>query len=574
MVEFSAKIETSSKKWLHGLSLEKEDEEFLALGMKNKGLLGFVYEQDNNSLNIWAYKLEHPDDFFYTLNPSQEKFEGRKAKTRNIIGCSVPSTTVGCVPLRRYLRKKRFEHIFLTNPNEEKLYKFGFEEESGKGVLDDIFILKSAAPGTIPLYFYSTIEDIFESIETETLNSSNGSNKFPNPLHDKVLDFLLNYREKHQDFVFWLRERNVKNRLNEGFWFQGTDNYAFVGLYKASGGQNRTRSIGLVFWPSENGLGVSVDIAFIGEKNERLLKLYEAIRNELKRNHQVEQKGNEKFWVVLDNKNAFDAASKFLNDEKRRFDQIIEELNLNEIFISLDEFEDKVKKILEKRISLEHYDLSVQFPEESSLGRPDEDNIEVNLPDKSNLNVDLQRDTATNIDELGRGPFADAILQYIKRLWADPLNDDSYTLLINGEWGGGKSSVLKLLKQRLEKQTTEKKKKASIEDVMKLIKQRIRNDAEKDVWIVVEYNAWQNQHVEVPWWLFLDTVYKRIKTQSWWLKRVWIKIREMSWRLFSMNQGKWITFIVFVGILVYTTWKQSSFLDLKKGSNAKNKIAL
>jgi hypothetical protein len=52
-----------------------------------------------------------------------------------------------------------------------------------------------------------------------------------NQLHDDVLNFLETYRTKHPDFLYWLRQRNTKNRLNEGYWFQGNLDYAFVGLY-------------------------------------------------------------------------------------------------------------------------------------------------------------------------------------------------------------------------------------------------------------------------------------------------------------------------------------------------------
>jgi hypothetical protein len=52
----------------------------------------------------------------------------------------------------------------------------------------------------------------------------------PNQLHDDVLNFLESYRAKHPDFVYWLWQRNNKNRLTDGCWFQGNMNYAFVGL--------------------------------------------------------------------------------------------------------------------------------------------------------------------------------------------------------------------------------------------------------------------------------------------------------------------------------------------------------
>lgn len=88
-----------------------------------------------------------------------------------------------------------------------------------------------------------------------------------NSLHEEVLEFFLEYKKKHPEFVFWLRESDTSNRLTDGFWFQGNEKYAFVGLYTASGGINKTRSVGLVFWynNSTGKIGVHAEVVFRGE---------------------------------------------------------------------------------------------------------------------------------------------------------------------------------------------------------------------------------------------------------------------------------------------------------------------
>ncbi len=68
-----------------------------------------------------------------------------------------------------------------------------------------------------------------------------------NILHDKVFDFCETYRAIHPEFLYWLRERNTDKKLERGIWFQGNENYAFVGLYNAKGGTNKTRSFGFIF---------------------------------------------------------------------------------------------------------------------------------------------------------------------------------------------------------------------------------------------------------------------------------------------------------------------------------------
>src|SRR5690606_21802925 len=58
---------------------------------------------------------------------------------------------------------------------------------------------------------------------------------------------------------------------------------------------------------------------------------------------------------------------------------------------------------------------------------------------------------------------------------------------LNGEWGAGKSSFLKLIKKNLK--------------------------AGDKKWVIIEYNAWQNQHINPPWWSFIDQVYQQTKKQ-------------------------------------------------------------
>ena len=76
----------------------------------------------------------------------------------------------------------------------------------------------------------------------------------PNELHDKVFDFLEQYRSTHPDFVYWLRIRDTGNRLSNGYWFQGNKDYAFVGLYNWGGGSNKTRSVGIYIWKNESAI--------------------------------------------------------------------------------------------------------------------------------------------------------------------------------------------------------------------------------------------------------------------------------------------------------------------------------
>jgi hypothetical protein len=143
-----------------------------------------------------------------------------------------------------------------------------------------------------------------------------------------------------------------------------------------------------------------------------------------------------------------------------------------------------------------------------------------------NSSVNLQIDASSVLDELGRRPFANALYEYIIGLWKNEVKQ-SYTIHINGEWGSGKSNFLFLLKERLER----------------------KENKLQSQWIVVEFNAWQNQHIQMPWWAFLDNTYRSISKDANWRKRFLIFLKEHYWRLVSMNVVKWVVVLIFLGIL-------------------------
>ena len=100
-----------------------------------------------------------------------------------------------------------------------------------------------------------------------------------NSLHEQVFEFFEQFRSSHPYFYYWLRGVNNKDRLEEGYWFQGNDNYAFVGLYNRGGGSNRTRSFGLVFGGDDVNIGCKIEIVFNEENDKRILLFYqEAIK--------------------------------------------------------------------------------------------------------------------------------------------------------------------------------------------------------------------------------------------------------------------------------------------------------
>lgn len=64
--------------------------------------------------------------------------------------------------------------------------------------------------------------------------------KLISEIHQKVFDFLMEYREKERNFFFSLRQLNRGSRLEKGYWFLGNDYYVAVSFW--TGKDDRTRS--------------------------------------------------------------------------------------------------------------------------------------------------------------------------------------------------------------------------------------------------------------------------------------------------------------------------------------------
>lgn len=163
----------------------------------------------------------------------------------------------------------------------------------------------------------------------------------------------------------------------------------------------------------------------------------------------------------------------------------------------------------------------------------------INQDANKNDNVALQHDALSEVDLLGRDPFIQALADYIKNL-SKTQGSNPYMIHLDGEWGSGKSNSLKFLNKKL---------------------------TETNEWLIVEYNAWENQHMEPPWWNFMDTVYRGIRSKLGWFKWTVISIREFCWRFFWINRTNVAITATLVVLSVFAIWKGGYVVDLMKEDN-------
>jgi len=111
--------------------------------------------------------------------------------------------------------------------------------------------------------------------------------------HETILAKLLTYRESHPDFNFLMRQRTgAGQRFESGHWFQGNEEYAFVGLINASGGITKTRSVGFSLSPKEDGFDCRLHVRFTNEKRSELISAYEEVVSKI---GGFIEKGNKRF---------------------------------------------------------------------------------------------------------------------------------------------------------------------------------------------------------------------------------------------------------------------------------------
>lgn len=164
-----------------------------------------------------------------------------------------------------------------------------------------------------------------------------------NKLHEEVFEFLEKYRMDHPGFFYSLRGQNRYGRLENGFWFQGTETYAFVGLYKKGCSANKTNTVGLVFVRDEEGRIVCwMENVFVGETDPETLDFYSEMRALI---GGFEEKLDQRYHKSFPGADGFAAATTFLEQTKPEIDRLIEKHHLTSFFITRGEFQKKLNRI-------------------------------------------------------------------------------------------------------------------------------------------------------------------------------------------------------------------------------------
>jgi hypothetical protein len=172
-------------------------------------------------------------------------------------------------------------------------------------------------------------------------------------------------------------------------------------------------------------------------------------------------------------------------------------------------------------------------------------------------------------DQLGRTAFARFLARRIKAI---PTDSEAYAINLYGAWGAGKSSLLYLLGLQLSpSQATPRRIECSLVRLWQSVSDFFKRSHATEIhqgesgekkqqpeeWLVVEFNAWRNQHINPPWWSLLDTVFQSTQYKL----GCTDLLREYSWRLFSGRLVLVLAGVLFVWLLVLALgWAQRGLI--------------
>lgn len=131
-------------------------------------------------------------------------------------------------------------------------------------------------------------------------------------------------------------------------------------------------------------------------------------------------------------------------------------------------------------------------------------------------NVPNRSDRPADVDELGRIPFARALVTRIRTMRDEEIRSGKnrpFSIHIHGPWGAGKTSLLNFMCAELKKGNPP-------EDMTSR-------------WVVIDFNAWQHQRLGAPWWWMMDAMYRQgaaqlLEIDPW--RSIRLRLQEYWWR--------------------------------------------
>ncbi|PAC31475.1 McrB family protein [Flectobacillus sp. BAB-3569] len=169
-------------------------------------------------------------------------------------------------------------------------------------------------------------------------------------LHKEIYDFLMEYHQVNPTFKFAPRTRSIANGrgYQDGYWFNGNDDYLFIGLYSPNDSVNKTRTIGIFIQLRQSLIQKAYllityrDVAQIPD-----IPFYNKLVERLQQNSTLHQERENKYQLHFENPRDWQTwLSSFLENQKPTIDQFIREQGReNDFFINQEWFNEHTSTI-------------------------------------------------------------------------------------------------------------------------------------------------------------------------------------------------------------------------------------
>lgn len=150
-----------------------------------------------------------------------------------------------------------------------------------------------------------------------------------------LLDKLLEYRQANPGFTFAVRQVNRNQRLDKGYWFQGDENYIFVGFTARGDASNKTRSVGLAFTDiTPSKANCWLEIVFKTEPRKDVEQLYRDFIAGDSSYTTIDQPyyKDYKYFKGFPTSDPVENLERFLNEDWQKLSAEVKKRNLEEVF--------------------------------------------------------------------------------------------------------------------------------------------------------------------------------------------------------------------------------------------------
>ncbi|MGB5990506.1 MAG: AAA family ATPase [Marinifilaceae bacterium] len=175
---------------------------------------------------------------------------------------------------------------------------------------------------------------------------------------DKIFTHLLKLKEDNSDIRFLTRQMNTRNRLDQGYWFTGNEDYAFISIVKKGDSMNKTKTIGFVLTDDRNNnkFKLSIEVVYKAEENDKMIQFYKKFIDKVEG---FEEKRDQSYvkhfssnYSVIDNFDKYFVSTYHILLDLAKDMELEDELLIgDELF---NDSIDKIKKIKESRESLDN----------------------------------------------------------------------------------------------------------------------------------------------------------------------------------------------------------------------------